>query len=116
MKRFVFPMVLLLGLVLLLAACAPASAQSQASSSASPSGAETSAVAPMPDATVGFTLQQAEEKFSEAHPDATISVAKQEGDVYYIEGWNGNILYKMKFSITNGEVLLDKTIETGRPT
>lgn len=111
MKRFAFPMALLL--VLTLAACTPA--QSQTSSPAlSSSSEETSASAPAPGATAGFTLEDAQEKFTEAYPNATISVAKKEGDAYYIEGWDGNILYKMKFSIADGEVLLDKTIETGR--
>ena len=111
MKRFAFPMALLL--VLTLAACAPA--QSQTSSPVLSSGSErTSVSTPAPDATAGFSLEDAQEKFIDAHPNATISVAKKEGDAYYIEGWDGNILYKMKFSIADGKVLLDKTIETGR--
>lgn len=61
-----------------------------------------------------FTLKQAESKFSETHPDATITVSKQQGNAYYVEGWAGNMLYRMKFSTLTGEVILDETIRTGK--
>lgn len=66
--------------------------------------------------TIGsFTLDEAKAEFSVRHPNADISVAKLEGDVYYIEGWEGSTVYKMKFSVYNGDIYLDKTIPTGRP-
>lgn len=70
-----------------------------------------STAAPQPEA---FSLEDAKTTFAASHPGAEIAVAKPEGDVYYIEGWEGNTLYKMKFATAGGEVLLDKTIQTGR--
>ena len=70
----------------------------------------------MPDetATEGYSLEKTKSDFSSAHPEADISIAKKEGNAFYVEGWNGNILYKMKFLVENGSVVLDKTITTGR--
>lgn len=69
-----------------------------------------------PSATsVPFTLDDAKEAFGALHPDAGITVAKLEGDVFYIEGWEDSLLYKMKFAVADGEVILDKMITTEHP-
>lgn len=60
-----------------------------------------------------FSLEDAKSAFAAFHPDAEITVAKREGHVYYLEGWEGNVLTKMKFAKDNGTVLLDKTIAAG---
>ena len=46
----------------------------------------------------GFTLEDAESDFKKLHPDAELTVAKEEGDAYYLEGWQGSRLTKMNFS------------------
>ncbi|MFV0399881.1 MAG: hypothetical protein ACK5LX_04580 [Oscillospiraceae bacterium] len=97
----------------------PVAAASSAAETPVPaaSSSETEAVSSSEASTASasFSLEDAKTAFSAQHPGADIQVAKLEGNAYYIEGWEGNTLYKMKFSTTGGEVLLDKTITTGRP-
>lgn len=88
------------------------SAAAEISEAEAASGDEAAAAGESPSG--GFSLDDAKASFAESHTDAEIAVAKPEGNVYYIEGWDGNILFKMKFSSLNGEVLLDKAIQTGR--
>ena len=66
------------------------------------------------DTAAGLTLDDAKKVFSDTHPDIPIEVAKLEGDAYYIEGREGNKIYKMKIGTASGTVYLDKTITTNR--
>lgn len=61
-----------------------------------------------------FSLENARDSFTEYHPDAEIFVAKREGNVYYVEGYDGAVIYKMKFKTDDGEVVLDLTVDTSR--
>ncbi|GEM_PF-5884805 len=60
------------------------------------------------------TIDEARQIFTRQHPGVPIEIAKQEGDVYYIQGYSGNNIYKMKIDIMSGEIYLNKTIQTGR--
>ena len=115
MKTSVHPGVLLLACLLLFSACAPGTSPGQTGdNTVFPSSGSASAPSALPEtaSSNGFTLEEAEEAFAARHADAAITVAKQEGEAYYIEGWAERMLYKMKFSVSDGEVLLDKTIQT----
>lgn len=65
-------------------------------------------------ARTSLSLDDAKDVFSETHPDIPIEVAKLEGDVYYIQGYEGSKIYKMKIGVDSGTIYLDKVITTGR--
>lgn len=115
MKRLFRSSLLLLSAAALLAGCSQTVASSNggisAGSVASGAAVASSKTASAVNTAEALTLEDAKDLFLEAHPDAEITVAKREGDVYYIEGRSGTVIYKMKFLAASGEVVLDKTIE-----
>lgn len=61
-------------------------------------------------ASTPFTLDDAKQQFGLKHPKASIVISKREGEAFYIEGHEGNLIYKMKFLARDGSVVLDVEI------
>ncbi|MFV0414691.1 MAG: hypothetical protein ACK5L3_15760 [Oscillospiraceae bacterium] len=89
----------------------PASAQN---SDGSASNSTQDAVSIQTGSSAAITLEDAKALFSEEYPNVAITIAKTEGNAYFIQGQDENYLYNFKILAADGAVVYSEKIAIGK--
>ncbi|MDL2254631.1 PepSY domain-containing protein [Ruminococcaceae bacterium OttesenSCG-928-I18] len=100
MKELCFVIVILLSMVLGFSGCAQSSSSSDVSV----------VIEYYSDEEFDMSAEDAMEIFQDHYPDIQIYVVRLESEAYYVEGREGDALYKMLISAIDGEILMDEVV------